>query len=62
MLTDIACKSTTCPADKPRARFADTGGLANSTRFATFQNPHVSQRGGFFVVSHRANPMEIPFH
>ena len=27
MLTDIACKSTTCPADKPRARFADTGGL-----------------------------------
>ncbi|WP_246867576.1 Arm DNA-binding domain-containing protein [Diaphorobacter sp. LR2014-1] len=27
MLTEIACKSTTCPPDKPRARFADAGGL-----------------------------------
>ena len=33
MLTDIACKSTTCPADKPRARFADTGGLYCWRRF-----------------------------
>lgn len=27
MLTDIACKASTCPPDKPRARFADSGGL-----------------------------------
>lgn len=27
MLTDIACKKTACPQDKPRARFADSGGL-----------------------------------
>lgn len=27
MLTEVACKSTTCPPDKPRARFADAGGL-----------------------------------
>jgi integrase len=27
MLTDIACKAATCPPDKPRARFADSGGL-----------------------------------
>lgn len=27
MLTDAACRNATCPADKPRARFADAGGL-----------------------------------
>lgn len=27
MLTEIACKAATCPADKTRARFADAGGL-----------------------------------
>lgn len=27
MLTDLACKASTCPADKPRARFTDGGGL-----------------------------------
>lgn len=27
MLTDIACKKATCPQDKPRARFTDSGGL-----------------------------------
>ncbi|MDO8264643.1 MAG: integrase arm-type DNA-binding domain-containing protein [Gallionella sp.] len=27
MLTEIACKAATCPADKPRARFTDAGGL-----------------------------------
>jgi integrase len=27
MLTDIACKSATCPAEKLRARFSDSGGL-----------------------------------
>jgi integrase len=27
MLTDAQCKSATCPADKPRARFSDSGGL-----------------------------------
>ena len=27
MLTEVACKNATCPADKPRARFADSGGL-----------------------------------
>ena len=26
-LTDVACKNAKCPADKPRARFADSGGL-----------------------------------
>lgn len=26
-LTDIACKKAACPAEKPRARFADSGGL-----------------------------------
>lgn len=26
-LTEVQCKSATCPADKPRARFADSGGL-----------------------------------
>ncbi|KQY81805.1 integrase arm-type DNA-binding domain-containing protein [Pelomonas sp. Root1444] len=27
MLTDRACRNATCPANKPRARFADSGGL-----------------------------------
>lgn len=27
MLTDAACRNASCPADKPRARFADAGGL-----------------------------------
>lgn len=27
MLTDRACRNANCPADKPRARFADSGGL-----------------------------------
>lgn len=27
MLTDVACKSAACPPEKPRARFADAGGL-----------------------------------
>jgi len=27
MLTDIACKSATCPAERQRARFSDSGGL-----------------------------------
>ncbi|MFZ3081407.1 tyrosine-type recombinase/integrase [Rhodoferax ferrireducens] len=27
MLTEIACKAATCPADKTRTRFADAGGL-----------------------------------
>lgn len=27
MLTDIACKSATCPPEKPRARFTDASGL-----------------------------------
>lgn len=27
MLTDTACRNAKCPADKPRARFADAGGL-----------------------------------
>lgn len=27
MLTDIACKRASCPPEKPRARFADSGGL-----------------------------------
>lgn len=27
MLTDTQCKSATCPVDKPRARYADAGGL-----------------------------------
>lgn len=27
MLTEIACKNATCPTDRPRARFADAGGL-----------------------------------
>lgn len=27
MLTDIACKGAVCPADKPRARLTDSGGL-----------------------------------
>ena len=27
MLTDPACRNATCPADKPRARLADAGGL-----------------------------------
>lgn len=27
MLTEIACKAANCPADKPRARFTDGGGL-----------------------------------
>lgn len=27
MLTDTQCKNATCPPDKPRARFADAGGL-----------------------------------
>lgn len=27
MLTDTACKNFTCPADKPRARVSDSGGL-----------------------------------
>ena len=27
MLTEISCKSALCPADKPRTRFADAGGL-----------------------------------
>ncbi len=26
-LTDVACKNAKCPADKPRAKFADSGGL-----------------------------------
>ena len=27
MLTDMQCKNATCPADKRRARFTDSGGL-----------------------------------
>ncbi len=27
MLTDAACRNASCPADKPRARFADAGGF-----------------------------------
>ncbi len=27
MLTDKHCKNATCPADKKRARFTDSGGL-----------------------------------
>lgn len=27
MLTDAACRNASCPSDKPRARFADAGGL-----------------------------------
>ena len=27
MLTEVACKAATCPADKARARFSDAGGL-----------------------------------
>jgi len=27
MLTDTACRNASCPADKPRARFADANGL-----------------------------------
>jgi hypothetical protein len=26
-LTDLACRSATCPSDKARARFTDSGGL-----------------------------------
>ena len=27
MLTDVQCKAATCPPDRPRVRFADSGGL-----------------------------------